>query len=128
MLHCLVIDDNSNNCTVARYIMEDMGFNVHTAENVEDSLKYVASNDCDVILLDWMMPDIDGIDFLELLRESDAGKQIKVIMCTAKQGDANREHALKAGADAYVVKPLTLQNLGDALNEVGIEIKGEAAS
>ena len=120
MAKCLIIDDNPSNRMVARFIMEDLGLEVGEGGSVEESLTMVASGEYAVILLDWMMPEIDGIEFLELLRESAEGKKIKVIMCTAKDGLANVQAALSAGADAYIQKPITSSIAEEKLRALGV--------
>lgn len=117
---CLIIDDNQNNRMVARFIFEDLGFEVLECEGVQDSLTTVASQSCDVVLLDWMMPEIDGIEFLELIRETPQGKALKVIMCTAKDASDYKQKAMDSGADGFIQKPLTPSAAEAMLKAIGV--------
>ncbi len=118
MTKLLIIDDNMSNRLIARHICEDLQYEVEEADGVSAALGYVASGEYPIILLDWMMPDIDGLEFLSLLRETEQGRQAKVIMCTAKTGLDNREKALQAGADAFIEKPLTQEALKTAIANI----------
>lgn len=117
-MRCIIIDDNANNRMVAELLLESLSIESVSCDDVASALGYVATGEYNLILLDWMMPEIDGIEFLELLRESEAGKSIKVIMCTAKEGEANKKTALDAGADAFITKPLMADTLKVTIDEL----------
>ena len=117
-MRAIIIDDNANNRMVAELLLESLAIDAASCGDVPSALSHVATGEYDVILLDWMMPEIDGIEFLELLRESEAGKAIKVIMCTAKEGEASKQQALNAGADAFLTKPLMADTLKAAIDEL----------
>lgn len=119
-MKCLIIDDNENNRLVARYILEELAIQSDEAEGVTSALSMVVSGEYDFILLDWMMPDIDGIEFLHLIRESKEGQKCKIIMCTAKTTVADQLAAIEAGANAFISKPITLEQIRTTLKEIGV--------
>lgn len=119
-MKCLIIDDNENNRLVARYILEELSIHSDDADSVTAALSMVISGEYDFILLDWMMPDIDGIEFLHLIRESTEGKKLKIIMCTAKTSVADQLQAIEAGANAFLGKPITLEHIRTTLKEIGV--------
>lgn len=122
MLRCLIIDDNPTNRTIARYLLEAIGVQVVEVESATDALSLLTQGEIHFVMLDWMMPDIDGIEFLELLRESKEGQKAKIIMCTAKDGEANKQIALKAGADAFLTKPLTTESIEASIKAMGLHL------
>jgi len=122
MAKAIVIDDNYNNQQVAKMLLEKLGVEAETSDDAQQSLAFVATGDYAVILLDWMMPEIDGIEFLQLLRESKEGKKIRVIMCSSKSGDSEQHHALQSGADYFLVKPLTSESIRAAFESVGVAL------
>lgn len=119
-MKCLIIDDNENNRLVARYILEELSILSDEADSVTAALSMVISEDYDFVLLDWMMPDIDGIEFLHLIRESKEGQKLKIIMCTAKTNVADQLQAIEAGANAFTSKPITLEQIRTTLKEIGV--------
>lgn len=119
MVTCLVVDDEENNRMIARFVLEDLGHVVLEAGSVEEALSTVVGGECDIVLLDWMMPEIDGLEFITLLRESAEGSKIKIVMCTAKEREEDKQEALKAGADGYINKPITPDSIQKAFSAFG---------
>lgn len=122
MTHCLIVDDNDDNRLIARHMLEELGIHSTEVSNASDALPFVTSGEVDCVLLDWMMPDIDGMEFLELVRESKVGKTIRIVVCTAKTSEADKQKALSLGASGYITKPLTLQSLSDGLISAGVPV------
>jgi len=102
----LVVDDSEINRDMLRRRLERKGYRVITAENGEQALELVAREPIDLVLLDVMMPGLSGLDVLRILRKTPAGKDLPVIMATAKSESTDIVEALDAGANDYVVKPL----------------------
>ena len=117
---CLIVDDDETNRMVARLILEELGFTTIELDNAENAISVVISGECDVVLLDWMMPELDGIEFLQFIRESGVGKQVKIIMCTGKIGEDAKKEAIYHGADIFINKPITTDSLEAAMKEIGI--------
>src|SRR5690625_5084098 len=100
----LVVDDEDRIRRLIRMYLEREDFVVEEAENGKEALDLALENDYDVILLDIMMPEMDGIEVCEKLR---AEKMTPVIMLTAKGEESNRVQGFEAGADDYIVKPFS---------------------
>jgi sigma-B regulation protein RsbU (phosphoserine phosphatase) len=101
-----VVDDTEANRDVANRWLGRKGFFVDTAEDGHSALQMIQSADYDVILLDVMMPGMDGISVLRTIRQSRSPAQLPVIMATAKDASDDIVEALSLGANDYVTKPL----------------------
>ena len=93
------------------YNLEAEGFDVITADNGEDGLILVDENDPDLIVLDWMMPQLSGIEVCRRLKSNSKTRQIPVIMLSARAEEVDRVRGLETGADDYVVKPYSVIEL-----------------
>src|SRR5574337_379643 len=107
----LVVDDNPDNVELARAVVESAGYATATAADGIEALEYVKASLPDLILLDVMMPRLDGLGVLQALRNNPATSQIPVIMLTAKAAVADRVAGLQLGADDYVPKPFSGEEL-----------------
>ncbi len=104
----LTVDDALTVRTLIRNILEPEGFDVYEAENGAIALNAVKEiPDFDIILLDWEMPEMDGLSFLVEVRENKLAPNTKIIMLTALNKMANILKAIDAGADEYIMKPFT---------------------
>lgn len=117
---CLIVDDSSVVRTIARAMVEKLGF---TASEAEDGL--VALKICDqsmphLVLLDWNMPNMDGLEFMKELRKKDTGRDVKVIFCTSENGIGHIETALAEGADEYIMKPFSEDIVESKIEQVGL--------
>lgn len=118
MKQCLVVDDSSVIRKVARRIMEEVNFEVAEAENGQEALDKCRQNLPDVILLDWNMPVMDGLDFLIELRKDPCGEAPKVIFCTTENDMDHITQAITAGANEYIMKPFDKEIILSKLKEV----------
>jgi two-component system OmpR family response regulator len=105
----LVVDDEDNVTHLVSSALRFDGFETITADNGTAALVAVAENDPDLIVLDVMMPGLDGLGVLHNLRS--AGSQVPVIFLTARDAATDRIGGLRAGADDYVVKPFSIEEL-----------------
>jgi two-component system OmpR family response regulator len=105
----LVVDDEDNVTHLVSSALRFDGFETVTANSGTAALTAVAENDPDLIVLDVMMPGMDGLGVLQSLRS--AGSQVPVIFLTARDAATDRIGGLKAGADDYVVKPFSIEEL-----------------
>lgn len=119
MKTCLVVDDSKVIRKVARHILETLDFAVDEAEDGREALSRCQVQMPDVILLDWNMPVMGGIEFLRTLRQQDSAAQPKVVFCTTENDMAHIRAALDAGADEYVMKPFDRETLESKLQIVG---------
>jgi two-component system, chemotaxis family, chemotaxis protein CheY len=119
MKTCLIVDDSRVIRKVSRHILETLGFAVEEAENGQIALDACASVMPDVVLLDWNMPVMTGIEFLVHLRKHPGGTKPKVVFCTTENDVAHIREAIQAGADEYVMKPFDHETLQIKLQLVG---------
>ncbi len=109
--HILVVDDEAPIRDMVRMALELEGFRVSDASNAHEALKLVERGDIDLVLLDWMMPGITGIDFAARLRRENIAPKTGIIMLTAKDDEDDLVRGLEAGADDYVRKPFSTREL-----------------
>ena len=107
----LLVEDEPAQRELLAYNLEAEGFDVITADNGEDGLILVDENDPDLIVLDWMMPQLSGIEVCRRLKSNSKTRQIPVIMLSARAEEVDRVRGLETGADDYVVKPYSLIEL-----------------
>jgi two-component system response regulator ResD len=103
-LNILVVDDEERIRRLLRMYLEKEGYLIDEAEDGETALKMATDKDYDLVLLDLMLPGIDGIEVCSRLRQI---KATPIIMLTAKGEETNRVHGFEVGADDYVVKPFS---------------------
>jgi two-component system, chemotaxis family, chemotaxis protein CheY len=120
MRNCLVIDDSRVVRKVARRILEDFDFNVSEAEDGRVALDACQRSMPDLVLLDWHLPVMDGLDFLTNLRQMEGGKRPKVVFCASEADVAQIARALRAGADEYILKPFDRAAVETKLHEIGM--------
>jgi two-component system chemotaxis response regulator CheY len=118
MKTCLIVDDSKVIRRVARHILETLDFSVDEAEDGRQALSRCQAKMPDVILLDWNMPVMGGMEFLRTLRQQPADTQPKVVFCTTENDAAHIRAALDAGADEYVMKPFDRDTLESKLQIV----------
>jgi len=119
MKNCLIVDDSRVIRKVSRHILEEMGFDVDEAENGQEGLDRCDGAMPDLILLDWNMPVMSGIEFIHQLRQRPDGADPKVVFCTTENDVAHIREAISAGADEYVMKPFDHETLQIKLQLVG---------
>ena len=120
MKTCLVVDDSKVIRKVARHILETLDFSVEEAEDGRAALDHCHNGMPDLILLDWNMPVMSGMEFLRALRRSESGDEPKVVFCTTENDLAHIRAAIEAGADEYVMKPFDRETLHSKLQIVGV--------
>ncbi len=108
-MRALVIEDGSKMAALLRRGLQEEGFAVDVAANGEDGSWMGAENDYDVILLDVMLPDVDGFEVCRRLRTAD--RWAPILMLTARDGVQDRVAGLDAGADDYLTKPFSFDEL-----------------
>lgn len=118
--YCLVVDDSSVIRKVARRILEGLSFEVAEAEDGKQAFDACRERMPDAILLDWNMPEMDGFQFLQSLRQLDTGKVPKVVFCTTENDVAQIARAIHLGADEYVMKPFDKAILTSKFAQVGL--------
>jgi CheY-like chemotaxis protein len=118
----LVVDDDQDNVVIASTILRNNGFNVRTAYNGPTALKMLEEEQFDLVLLDVMMPEMDGIEVLDRIKTNPRLSSVPVILVTAKTQDEDVLTGYKCGADYYITKPFTPRQLLHGIGLVlGIE-------
>jgi two-component system chemotaxis response regulator CheY len=120
MKTCLIVDDSRVIRKVSRHMVESLGFEVQEAGDGQEALEQCDQSMPDVILLDWNMPVMSGIEFITMLRQRPSGGQPKVVFCTTENDVAHIREAIDAGADEYVMKPFDHETLQIKLQLVGV--------
>ena len=111
MSHILVVDDLPMHVDYLREELEALGFEVSTASAGEACLERVNQKTPDLILLDYAMPGMDGLSVLKILRAEEAYAALPVILLTARKDVEDRVEGLDAGADDYITKPFSVNEL-----------------
>lgn len=107
----LVVEDEVPLLTLLRYNLEKQGFRVDEAADGEEALARVAENRPDLILLDWMLPTLSGLEVCRQIRRRAATRDLPIIMVTARTEDQDAIRALDIGADDYIAKPFAMEGL-----------------
>lgn len=107
----LLVEDEPAQRAVLSYNLEAEGFEVRTADNGEDALSLIAEEAPDLILLDWMMPHVSGIEVCRRLKARPETRGIPVIMLSARSEEVDKVRGLETGADDYVIKPYSVVEL-----------------
>ncbi len=105
-VHVLVVDDVAGNRAILNRRLTRQGYRCSEAESGMAALDFLRDQLPDIILLDYMMPEMSGIDLLEILKADERTQAIPVIMVTARAEGASVDAALRAGAEDYVTKPI----------------------
>ncbi len=107
----LVVEDEAAISTMLRYNLEKQGFRVAEAGDGEAALRMVGESPPDLVLLDWMLPALSGIEVCRQLRRRPATHHLPIIMLTARAEDQDAVRGLNTGADDYVTKPFAVEAL-----------------
>jgi two-component system, chemotaxis family, chemotaxis protein CheY len=120
MRSCLLVDDSRAIRGFARRIVEKLAFTCQEAADGESALSVCGDAMPQVILLDWNMPGISGIDCLKAIRAMPGGRCPKIIFCTTNTQIAQIARALEEGADEYIMKPFDDEILRSKFEQVGL--------
>lgn len=119
-MNVLVVDDSRVMRLMLCSFAETLGFETKNAEHGRDALEKVSTQKFDAIFLDWDMPVMNGLDLLKTLRADRAFDRVKVLMITAQNSVESVYRALDAGADDYLMKPVTEEMLTEKLRMLGL--------
>jgi len=107
----LIVEDEVALTTMLRYNLEKQGFRVEEAVDGQEALLRLTENVPDLVLLDWMLPVVSGIEICRQIRRRPATQNLPVIMLTARTEEADSIRGLNIGADDYITKPFSMDNL-----------------
>ncbi|MFC1677323.1 response regulator [Planctomycetota bacterium] len=114
----LVIEDEKNIRGILKYNLESDGFEVILAEDGPIGLELAREKEPDVILLDWMMPEMDGLEVLSKLKMNVQTRNIPVFMLTAKKRPCHLRAAIAESVDGYIAKPFDPAKLGEKIRDM----------
>ncbi|MDR3449811.1 MAG: response regulator [Alphaproteobacteria bacterium] len=120
MKTCLIVDDSRVIRKVARQIFESMGYSCDEAENGQIALDACKVKMPDFVLLDWNMPVMDGLQYVQALRQLPGGDKPVVVFCTTENDLAHIQQALVAGANEYIMKPFDADIIRGKLEQLGL--------
>jgi len=120
MKSCLVVDDSRVVRQIARKIIEELHFSCSEAEDGQKAYEACQKAMPDAILLDWNMPNMNGIEFLKALRAMPGGTSPKVVFCTTEADLNHIKEALTYGANEYIMKPFDSEIIQTKFSQIGL--------
>ena len=120
MKTCLVVDDSRVIRMVAKKILQDLNFTVIEAENGQIALESCETSLPDAVLLDWNMPVMNGLTFLQELKKLPGADAVKVVFCTTENDLEHIKIAIESGADEYIMKPFDSEIVENKFIQVGL--------
>ncbi len=114
----LIVDDEPGVVVALQFLLEQQGYNVLVAKRGEDALDLIYKYKPDLVILDIMLPGIDGYEVCEIVRLNPDYRDIKILFLTARSAEVEIAKGLSLGADAYITKPFSNDKLVAAVNEV----------
>jgi two-component system, OmpR family, alkaline phosphatase synthesis response regulator PhoP len=118
MKKILIVDDEPNIVMTLEYTFKKSNYEVFIARDGQEALDILKTNYPDVIILDIMMPMVDGFATLEQIRKDENLKHTKVMFLSAKNKESDIEKGLALGADAYMTKPFSIKKVVDKVEEL----------
>lgn len=116
----LIVDDSSTMRSIIKRVIVDLGFEVVQASGGSEGLARLADSGVDAVLVDWNMPQMSGIEFVKAVRGQSTHRQLPLVMVTTESSDEQRRIATEAGANGYVTKPFTPQQIQQQLEALGV--------
>lgn len=112
----LVVEDEAAIMTLIKFTLSQAGFTVLAAESIEEAQPLLVQSLPDVVLLDWMLPGMSGVQFTKQLRQDPRSKDLPIILLTARGDELDKEQGLNGGADDYLTKPFSPRELVARIN------------
>ena len=121
-MRALVVDDSRSMRTIIQKQLKELGFEVYEAENGQQAMSRLHEvKNIHLVLLDWNMPEMDGLEVLSLIRAEPAYKEVRVMMVTTESEMSRVATALEAGASEYLMKPFDREALLEKLILLGMD-------
>ena len=117
----LAVDDEEDVRHLIQAKLKKAGFEVITAVNGEEGVAKCKSEKPDVVIMDWMMPKMDGNQLVKILKNDERTSHIPIILLTAKAGQENKLEGLEIGADEYLTKPFDIKELHIRIKNLNIQ-------
>lgn len=122
----LVVDDDPSSLDIVRTYLEAQGYRVALAHDGKEALAKLEEVRPALVLLDVMMPGMDGWEVARIIKNHPEFRDVRVVMLTARSDFTDKQEGLRAGADDYIVKPIRLDELGQSVAR-NLEARGSAA-
>lgn len=120
-MHILIVDDEFDMLELIGSFLKRQGFHIITANNGMDALRQLEKEPVDLVVLDIMMPDMDGFEVCQRIRQT---SQIPILFLTARSNEEDRIRGLEIGADDYIMKPFSLRELAARIETTLRRIRG----
>jgi DNA-binding response OmpR family regulator len=114
----LIVDDEPNIVIPLQFLMEQNGYSTLVAQSGEEALESISKEKPDLVLLDIMLPGVDGFEVCEIVRLNPEWRKIRIIFLTAKGRDVDIAKGMVLGADEYITKPFSNQQIIDAVTKL----------
>jgi two-component system alkaline phosphatase synthesis response regulator PhoP len=124
----VVIDDHQDTLDILRYNLTGEGYEVKPFINAVDALKYVTMDNTDLVITDWMLPEMDGLDLCRSLKHNASTQDIPVVMLTCKNDEIDVVTALEVGAEEYISKPIRIKEMLTRIKKILRRKSGELIS
>ncbi|HVN75152.1 MAG TPA: response regulator [Thermoanaerobaculaceae bacterium] len=122
-MRALILDDSRAMRTILKGILAEVGFEVQEAATVRDALSVLGKDaGFDLALVDWNLPDVEGIEFVRQVRSQRKYDRVKLMMVTTETETAQVASAIRAGANEYIMKPFSKQAVAEKLVLMGFEV------
>ncbi len=118
-----VVEDDDNIRDLLKIALEGFGYQVKAFETAEESLSSIDEDSPDMAIFDWMLPGMDGISAIKIIRQKDKLKDIPIIVLTAKDKELDKVIGLDGGADDYITKPFSILELGARIRSAFRRVK-----
>lgn len=116
--HVLIVEDEESLLKLETILLTVKGYEVTGSSNGNDALAKLSSTSFDLVLLDIMLPDVDGFEICQRIRNNPATSSIPVVMLTAKKSEADQERGIACGANAYLTKPFKSAMIIDVIEDL----------
>jgi two-component system, chemotaxis family, chemotaxis protein CheY len=117
---CLIVDDSKVVRKLERRYIEELGFSAEEADSGDTALVFCQAKIPDLILLDWYMPGMDGMEFLKAFRVLPGNENTKIVLCTTENNMEKMIYAMSLGANEYVIKPFDAEIIRLKLEQIGM--------
>lgn len=126
--HIFIVEDEPSIVSILRYNLEKENYKVSVSDDGEEALKLIKEKNPDLVLMDWMMPNLSGVEILKNLKKDNLYKDIPIIMLTAKGEEEDKLRAFDIGTDDYITKPFNQKELIARIKTVLRRLKPQASS
>lgn len=114
----LLIDDEEHMLRLLRFALKPLAAEIHSVNRGAAAVSFLAESPCDLVLLDYSMPEMDGVETLRAIRQSEGGETVRVIMLTARDQTVIRQDAAGLNVEAFLTKPFSPSDLVRRVREI----------